>query len=142
MSIPERYEDASEVVAITVPLALVERSPEVTPLIPSWVVVEYVAKTWVEVMAVEEAYGNWDASVDEEKNEPWVQIEVFVAEVVVPKVFATVKRLANEAAVESVAQPKEPLDQVRYCPAEQPPRPFANKSEVEAYAVEIPVEEA
>ena len=40
--------------------------------------------------AVDDAYGNCDASVEEEKKEPWVQIEVEVAEVVVPKVEATV----------------------------------------------------
>ena len=36
----------------------------------------------------------------------------------------------------SVAQPKAPLDQVRYCPAEQPPRPFTYNREVEAMVVE------
>ena len=95
-------------------------------------IVRFVVEAFVAVIPVVEAYGNCDASVEEEKKDPWVQIEVLVAEVVVPKFVATEKRPAKFAEVESVAQPNEPLLQVRYWPAEQPPRPFAKRSEVEA----------
>ena len=87
-------------VAITVPFASVERSAEVMPLIPSWVVVEYVANTLVEVKAVDEAYGNCEAaSVEEEKKTPWVKMLELVAAVVVPKVEVAMNGYAKRFAL-------------------------------------------
>ena len=57
-----------------------------------------VEKRFVELSAVVEAYGNCDAArVDDEKNRPCVQIDVFVALVVVAKLVATVNGLTKLA---------------------------------------------
>ncbi len=85
LSMPVKYEDARDVVAMTVPSESVERRTLTTPLMPSCVVVEYVAKRCVVENAVEEAYGNCEAAlVDEEKKTPCVSMELEVETVVVP----------------------------------------------------------
>ena len=51
--------------------------------------VKFVEKRLPPVNAVEDAYGNCDdATVDDEKNTPWLQIEDVVAAEVVPNVLA------------------------------------------------------
>jgi hypothetical protein len=68
-----------------------------------------------EVSPVVDAYGNCEAiRVVLAKNAPCVQMLVDVAEVVVPKLEPTEKRLAKLALVESVAQPNTPAVHVRY----------------------------
>jgi hypothetical protein len=52
--------------------------------------------------------------------------------VVVPKFESHAKGLAPDV-LWSAAHPNEPLDHVRYCPAEQPPSPLAKRSDVDAY---------
>jgi hypothetical protein len=53
----------TEVVAVTAPLALVERSALATPEMLRFVVLAVVEKSEVEVRAVELAYGKIDATV-------------------------------------------------------------------------------
>ena len=102
----------------------------------------FVAKRFPAVKAVEDAYGNCDAAmVEEEKNAPEVQIEEVVAMVFVAKLLNQVNAAAP-AEVWSVAQPKEPLLHVRYCPPAQPPRPFTYSREVEATLEVMAVVEA
>jgi hypothetical protein len=71
----------------------------------------FVAKRLPAVRAVDDAYGNCDAAtVDEEKKTPWVNSELVVAAVVVPKSLRYEK---IEPPVLAAAQVNWPLFQVR-----------------------------
>ena len=77
--------------APTPPLALVERMELSVEEITAFVVEATAAKRLPAGKAVEEAYGSCEeATVEDEKNTPGVQIEEEVAEVEVAKLFAGV----------------------------------------------------
>jgi hypothetical protein len=124
-----------EVVALTTPL-LAWSGPLSEPS------EKFVAKRFVAESAVELANGNCDAAtVELEKKTPSVEMLVEVAAVVVAKLFP-LENIYAKLEPMSVAQPNAPFDHVRYCPAVQPPRPFAYNREVEATLEVIAVVEA
>ena len=89
------------------PLVRLEMVRLVVEAVPKYPVPETLS-------AVDDAYGNWlAATVELEKNTPWVQIEVVVAAVVVPKFAAVVNGYAKVPVLRSAAQEKAPLDHVR-----------------------------
>ena len=90
----------------------------VAPVVMSEVIEPFVAKRLPAVSAVEEAYGNCDAAtVELEKNTPWVNIEVVVAAVDVPNVFMLVKRYAKFPDEHDCVVTAPVASIVRHCPA-------------------------
>ena len=86
------------------------------------VVVAFVKTRLVPLIAVVDAYGNCEATVDDEKKLPpksWIEVPVAAVEVL--QLEVKVKVEAEEFW--SVAQEKVPLAHVRYCPTPQPPSP-------------------
>ena len=82
------------------------------------------------LIAVVEAYGNCDAAVDDEKNTPWVQMDVVVAAVEVPKLLVPQVNGAAPAEVWSLPHENWPLFQSNLLPALLQDESCAPKSEV------------
>ena len=89
-------------------MLVMARDVVVAPVVMSEAIEPLVAKRFPAVSAVEDAYGNCEATVELEKKEPWDQILVVVAAVVVPKLSAKVKS-GEPAVVASVPQLNTPV---------------------------------
>lgn len=167
LSMPVRYEVASDEVATTLPCALVERRAfgmlvmarlvvvalvMVAPVMISFVALkevevalvksEFVANRFPALKAVEEAYGNCEAAaVEDEKKTPWVRMEVVVAAVEVPKVLRLPKRYAKLPVVQDCVVTTPMFEMVRHCPA-CVLRPEMTRLVVDAFVAVIAVVDA